>query len=531
MPGTSGGGGSKTPEVRYFKMPRPRRRWPWVVFYSAWAVVAILAAAAWGVDRAAQHVLDQISPNNASNTAAKKVLIKATGPDTTFLVLGSDHRSWLPGSESLSDSMVLVRLSPQHNLVSIMSIPRDLKVVVPGYPGYQKINSAFSLGGPELSIRTVETNLGVPINHYVDVGFQGFFKIVQTMGGLYTQVDRRYYNAAGDGYSPIDLQPGYQRLNGNQALEFARFRHTDTDIVRAARQQQIILDLKRQASAQLGIGDIPTLLDTISSSIQTDVHSLGTLINLGQFLLGLPHGRIFHTTLQVGFSTGGGPAYDLATPQQITSSVHQFLNPLSTVPAHIKTVTVTTTPNAATAHAAKLHPAAAKAAKAAANTVPSGLVLDSSGAAALRSLGRVGLPLLVPTLRDVNSSLDLTEPVRAYHIAGGAHGYPSVVEVFQNATQAGSYYDVQETQMPSPPVMQGPTSKIYAGKRTYLLFQDGGVLRYVGFYDNHTWYWISNTFSGALTPKEMVGIAASLQPSGWAIKAPTGLGTLTAGVR
>ena len=85
--------------------------------------------------------------------------------------------------------------------------------------------------------------------------------------------------------------------------------------------------------------------------------------------------------------------------------------------------------------------------------------------------------------------------------------------------------------MPSPPVMQGPTSKIYAGKRTYLLFQDGGVLRYVGFYDNHTWYWISNTFSGALTPKEMVGIAASLQPSGWAIKAPTGLGTLTAGVR
>lgn len=530
MPGTSGGDGRNTPEVRYFKMPRPRRRWPWVVFYGAWAVVAILAAAAWGVDRAAQHVLDQISPNNASNVAAKKALVRDIGPDTTFLVLGSDHRSWLPGSESLSDSMVLVRLSPAHNLVSIMSVPRDLKVVVPGYSGYQKINAAFALGGPELSIRTVEANLGIPINHYVDVGFQGFFKIVQTMGGLYTQVDRRYYNVAGDGYSPIDLQPGYQRLNGNQALEFARFRHTDTDIVRAARQQQIILDLKRQASAQLGIGDIPTLLDAISTSIQTDVHSLGTLVNLGQFLLGLPHGRIYHTTLQVSFSTGGGPAYDLASPGQIASSVHQFLDPLSAVPVHIKTVTVTGTPSAAATHAAKLHPAVAKAAAASANALPTGLVFDSSGASALQSLGRVGLPLLVPTLRDINSSLDPTMPVRAYHIAGGPHGYPSVVEVFENATQAGSYYDVQETQMPSPPIMQGPTSNIYAGKRTYLLFQDGGVLRYVGFYDNHTWYWVSNTFSGALTPKEMVGIAASLQPAGAAIKAPSGLGSLTAGL-
>jgi LCP family protein required for cell wall assembly len=501
-------------------------------------VLGFSVAVVWGVDRAAQHVIDQISPNNASNKAAKTVLVKATGPDTTFIILGSDHRNWVPGSETLSDSMVLVHMSPQQNLVSIMSVPRDLQVTIPGYQGVQKINAAFALGGPKLSILTVEQNLGVSINHYVDVGFQGFFQIVQNMGGLYTQVDRRYYNPLGTGYSPIDLQPGYQILNGNQALAFARFRHTDTDIVRAARQQQIILDLKRQASAKLGFSDIPGLLTAIENSIQTDVHSFSELINIGQFLLGLPHGRVFHTTLQVGFSNvPGQPSYDVASPQQIQSSVYAFLHPLAVAGKQIATKTITphaaptAKPAGAPGSAAATAKAKAAAAVAAANKLPSGLVVDPAPAAALKSLGRVGLPLLVPALRDSNSQLDSVVPVRAYAIPGGPQGgWASVVEVFANGQQAGSYYDIQETRLPSPPVMQSPTSKIYAGARTYDLFQDGSVLRYVGFWQNHTWYWISNTFSGALTPAEMVGIAAGLQPAARPVAAPKGLGLLTHGL-
>jgi len=526
-------------KIRYFKTPRKRRRWPWVIFYSVWMVVGLVAALAWGVDRAAQHLLDQISPNNSTVIAARKVLVKQTGPDTTFIILGSDHRSWVAGSESLSDSMILVRMSPRQNLISIMSVPRDLKVTIPGYPGYQKINAAYSLGGPKLSIQTVEQNLGVSINHYVNVGFQGFFQIVQHLGGLYTQVDRRYYNPLGTGYSPIDLQPGYQILNGNQALAFARFRHTDTDIVRAARQQQIIIDLKRQASEKLGITDVPLLLNTIAGSVETDVHSLSELINIGQFLSGLPHGRIFHTTLQVSFdTTPGDPAYDLASPQQIAQSVYAFMNPLAVAGKQISSQTVTTHPAAPATPATPKSPAVAATAKqkaaaaaAAANRIPSGLVVSSAPAAALIGLGRTGLPLLVPSLQDSNSQLDSVEPVRAYTIPGGPNGgWPSVVEVFANNQQAGSYYDVQETRLPSPPVMQSPTSKIYAGTRTYDLFQDGSVLRYVGFWQNHTWYWVSNTFSGALTPAEMVGIAASLQPAGRAVAAPKGLGALTRGL-
>ena len=268
------------------------------------------------------------------------------------------------------------------------------------------------------------------------------------------------------------------------------------------------------------------------------MHSFSELINIGQFLLGLPHGRVFHTTLQVGFSNvPGQPSYDIASPQQIQSSVYAFLHPLAVAGKQIATKTVTphaappAKPAGAPGSAAAAAKAKAAAAAAAANKLPRGLVVDPAPAAALKSLGRVGLPLLVPALRDSNSQLDSVVPVRAYGIPGGPHGgWASVVEVFANGQQAGSYYDIQETRLPSPPVMQSPTSKIYAGARTYDLFQDGSVLRYVGFWQNHTWYWISNTFSGALTPAEMVGIAAGLQPAARPVAAPKGLGLLTHGL-
>lgn len=521
---------------RYFRTPARRRRWPWIVGYTLWGILGVVLAIGWGVDRAAQHLIDQISPNTASVAGARQVLAATTGPDTTFVILGSDHRSWLPGAGGLSDSIVLVHLDPPKNLISIMSVPRDLAVTLPGYAVPQKINAAYSYGGPKLSIQTLQNTLGIKINHYAVVSFAGFFKIVQHLGGLYTQVDRQYYNPLGTSYSPINIQPGYQRLNGNDALAFARFRHTDTDIVRAARQQQIILDLKRQASTQLGFTDIPLILDTVGGSIETDVNSLSTLTNIGQFLLGLPHGRIFHSTLQVGFATIGGGSYDVATPTQIADSVQEFLHPAGAAtqgmtqtptapstsgPSVATPVTPTTVISPKSAHVV-IHP----------NALPAGLIVDPAPAQALRGLGQVGLPLLVPTLTQSNSRLDVTEvPVRKYKIEGGPNGgWPSVVAVFANSMAAGSYYDVQETTMPVPPVMQNPTRVIRTAGRVYDLFQDGKVLRYVGFNQNGVWYWVSNSFDGVLTPAQMVAIAASLRPASAPVGAPRGVGLLTKGL-
>ena len=125
-----------------------------------------------------------------------------------------------------------------------MSIPRDLKVEIPGY-GTDKFNAAYTYGGPKLTLRVVKELTGLPINHVVNVDFLGFVRAVDAIGCVYTDVDRRYYHSnvgvpPAEQYSEINIQPGYQLLCGKQALEYVRYRHTDTDLVRSARQQDFL---------------------------------------------------------------------------------------------------------------------------------------------------------------------------------------------------------------------------------------------------------------------------------------------------
>ena len=310
--------------VAYYALGGRRRRWTWRVAWVVWMAIGVIVAAVFGIEQEAQRLLDQVSPNIPQVAEARAVLNPASGGATTFLILGSSRRPYQAPWLGNSDTMILVRMDPQQNLISMMSIPRDLQVQMPGYSGVQKIDWALSEGGPKLSIRVVRQVLGVPINHYVLVFWQGFFDIVQQVGGVYTQVDRRYYNPVGDSWTPIDLHPGYQLLNGNQALQYVRFRHLDTDIVRESRQQKFLLDLRQQATASLSIADTPALLGAVSGSLQTDVHDVTTVINLARFVLGLPKGRIYRTTLDVTL----GPSFVYASQTQIQASVQRYLHPV-----------------------------------------------------------------------------------------------------------------------------------------------------------------------------------------------------------
>ena len=120
---------------------------------------------------------------------------------------------------------MLLRINPATKSISMLSIPRDLRVEIPGW-GTDRINAAYSDGGAALSVKTFETLTGLPVNHFIDVDFVGFIDIVDYLGGVYLDVDRQYYNnTAVTGYSSIDIQAGYQRLNGHDALSFVRFRH------------------------------------------------------------------------------------------------------------------------------------------------------------------------------------------------------------------------------------------------------------------------------------------------------------------
>jgi LCP family protein required for cell wall assembly len=200
--------------------------------------------------------------------------IPTSSQPITALMIGSDHRSdGATGKNGLSDTLMLARLDPQHHVISLLSIPRDLWVPSLG----AKINSAYSNGGDNASLQAVEGVTGIKPNYLVNVDFAGFQRLVDTLGGIYVNVDQYYYNPpdleAYTGFSAIDVKPGYQKLKGADALAFSRYRHTDDDFHRQARQQTFLRAFQARAADRfhgISVTDIPfinSLLGAISDSV------------------------------------------------------------------------------------------------------------------------------------------------------------------------------------------------------------------------------------------------------------------------
>src|SRR3954470_12222981 len=256
----------------------------------------------------------------------------ASGDPQTILILGSDRR-WVDRhvkDAARSDTILLIRLDPSKDATAVLSIPRDLVVDIPGH-GRDKINSAYSLGGPKLTVQTIRELLHFPINHVVNVNFGGFRDIVDKLGCVYVDIDRRYFNdnnppvGGGGNYATIDIQPGYQKLCGADALDYVRFRHLDTDFVRAARQQ----DFLRQAKDQFGLdkifGSRKQLLRIFSAYTQTDIRSTPAILRL----LKLAFESSQHPVREVHFR--GGSAGDTSfsyvdiTPETLEATRREFL--------------------------------------------------------------------------------------------------------------------------------------------------------------------------------------------------------------
>jgi LCP family protein required for cell wall assembly len=152
--------------------------------------------------------------------------------------------------------MMLLRADPETKSISMLSFPRDLIAPVwcgeTAYPA-QRINQAYALCGSKGALDTVKKLTGLPVNYLITVNFKGFIEIVDRVGGVWVDVDRRYFNrnvgTEATNYANIDLRPGYQRLKGRDALSYVRFRHTDSDLYRLARQQQFVKALKADLGA------------------------------------------------------------------------------------------------------------------------------------------------------------------------------------------------------------------------------------------------------------------------------------------
>jgi LCP family protein required for cell wall assembly len=275
--------------------------------------------------------------------AAKTLDVPLAHKAAIALVIGYDHRAGVESDRpSLSDTIMLVRADPSTKTISMLSFPRDLDVPIycprtktdtEGYvaSSNDRINSAYSRCGETGTVLTVKHLTGLPINFLITVNFHGFKEVVDKIGGVWMDVDRRYYNrntgAYYNDYANINLQPGYQLLSGQQALDFVRFRHTDDDLHRNARQQQFVQALRAQISQNFSYTSIPSLIDSITKNIEVGEggHPLSgeQVLSYAFFAKALPAGHVFQNRIEnVQCSLGCQ-----ASSTDVQAAVDSFQNP------------------------------------------------------------------------------------------------------------------------------------------------------------------------------------------------------------
>jgi len=281
-----------------------------------------------------QHVeqLGNLTP--AEKRTQKNLAVVSADQPAVALVIGYDHRSSDGrGAPSRSDTLMLVRADPQTSSISLLSFPRDMAVPIhcPGQPvTTDKINHAYFECGPQGSLQTIKALTGLDVNYLITVDFLGFVKLVDRFGGVWLDIDRRYFNDHGGpgGYAKIDLQPGYQRLTGRQALSYVRYRHTDSDLYRVARQQQFVKAFKSLIQGHFGLGTLLKVVDTVTASVHVaqggggKVNG-GTILRYARFAYELPKGHVFQVRIQ-GFQ---GYAELTTATSNVTRAVEEFTHP------------------------------------------------------------------------------------------------------------------------------------------------------------------------------------------------------------
>ena len=433
-----------------------------------------------------------------------------SGPQT-ILIIGSDKRNnQISGQFGLSDTTMLLRLDPDRNAIALLSLPRDLKVDIPGV-GTDKLNAAYSLGGPKLTLRTVKDITGLQVNHLVNVDFTGFARAVNAIGCVYVDVDRRYYIAPNTGTSEINLQPGYQALCGFDALSFARYRHTDNDIVRAARQQTFLREARAKVPPSKLIEDRKKLVKIFTTYTSSDIGSAEEMLQVLRLFFDLRGAPI----KEIHFNGTLGPSYVTATPEEIHTAVNQFLGvsgtpgPAGSSAKPKKAVAPQQPPD----HT-KSTPASKK--KSSGSSLPSTLTRTTYG----RQLGQAirarkeKVPVYYPTVLEAGS--DYAQKPRVYKINGKGDGAPPHDEraaykwVFSLPT-LGDYYGFQGTRWKDPPILSATHEDRTIGDRDYKLYYDGDRLRMVAWQTDNGSFWVSNSLIETISNEDMVKIAVGFR--------------------
>jgi len=334
-----------TEMTRYRQPKRSTLRFVGKIVFSLFAVALMVALGlAGGYYLYLDTKVENLNTSSPEVKVAQKQLDKVPPPDqpSTALVIGYDRRleDIKNGNESRSDTLMLVRADPTTDTISMLSFPRDLHVEIhcPGRSTFgDRINQAYATCGPKGSLETVKHLTGLDVNYLIMVNFRGFKQLVANVGGVWMDVDRRYFNDNSDGgerYAAINLQPGYQKLNGQKTLDFARYRHLDNDLFRNARQQMFVRAFKQQITHSFLPTSVPKIIDAITDNVDIAAGGgsridLDTILRYAVFGYQLPPGHFFQSRIdQVSDYQGYAGAQELTAPQSdIDEAVQEFLAP------------------------------------------------------------------------------------------------------------------------------------------------------------------------------------------------------------
>jgi LCP family protein required for cell wall assembly len=346
------------PFVRYGQ-PQPRKRSIGAAILRGlgWLVLALLtlvSGVAGGLYLYANESLKAVEARGSVKRAVHELAVPNPSQPAIALVAGYDHRSGA-GSNSYagsnSDTLMLLRANPKNNTLSLLSLPRDLYIPIYCHGNTidttDRINSAWAVcgnNGPSAVVDTMQHLTHLRINYLITLDFHAFKQIVNRLHGVYMNVDHRYYIPLHTGVSAINLQPGYQKLDGGRALQYVRFRHFDSDLYRTGRQQLFIEALKSRLKQTFSLLALPGLMGALKRNIEV-ARGGGGAVSLAELesYLGLayhlPAGHLLRnaipTTELQNYTTPAGADVLTASPSAVAGAVHSFLHPVVKAPQQI----------------------------------------------------------------------------------------------------------------------------------------------------------------------------------------------------
>lgn len=250
-------------EPPIYRSKRRRKKksnfWPMFLLLCAFAIAAVAGALF------ASSVLFDKQPAKPEKTnlmtAKDKIIV---------MIMGVDERE---GDVGRSDTLMIATLDPKKKKAALLSIPRDTRVKIRGH-GFDKINAAYAYGGHALTQDTVEDLIGVHMEHHILINIKSFKKIIDAIGGVDINVEKRmYYEDVwdDDGGLLIDLQPGLQHMDGDTAITYVRYRDEEGDIGRIRRQQKFMQAVMDKITSPSIIPRIPSIIKEVVGSVQTDL--------------------------------------------------------------------------------------------------------------------------------------------------------------------------------------------------------------------------------------------------------------------